>query len=336
MIHSVRREAVRIGCVAVLVGFGAAGSAQQIISSAQQSRRDAPSPRADHHQHLFSPETALLSRVEPLDAADLISYLDAAGIRRAPVLSVAYQFGNPNRPAVENEYARVRAENDWVSQQVGRFPERLRGFCGVNPLKEYALAELDRCAADPYLRTGLKLHFGNSDLDLDNAAHVQQLRRIFRAANDHHMAIVVHLRPSVTRQRPFGAKQARVFLNEVIAVAPDVPLQIAHLSGGGTYDEASTDEALSVFIDAIAQHDSRMMHVYFDISGIAGFGKWVEKADQIVARIREIGVERILFGSDGARGGGLLPRDAWEALLKLPLSDAEIRTIAGNVAPYLR
>jgi predicted TIM-barrel fold metal-dependent hydrolase len=79
-----------------------------------------------------------------------------------------------------------------------------------------------------------------------------------------------------------------------------------------------------------------MTHVYFDISGIAGFGKWTDKADQIVARIRQIGVERILFGADGARGGGLQPSEAWADVLKLPLSDAEVRTIARNIAPYMK
>ena len=43
--------------------------------------------------------------------ADLVKLLDLAGIRRAAVFSVAYQFGNPNRPPVSDEYAKVRAEN---------------------------------------------------------------------------------------------------------------------------------------------------------------------------------------------------------------------------------
>jgi uncharacterized protein len=197
------------------------------------------------------------------------------------------------------------------------------------------VAELDRCAADPFLRTGLKLHFGNSDVDLDNAEHVDRLRRIFRAASSHQMAIVVHMRSSVTKQRPYGAKQAKTFLDELLPASPNVPIQIAHLAGGGTYDEPSTDEALSVFIDAITRRDARMTRVYFDISGIAGFGNWSGKADQIVNRIRQIGVQRILFGSDGAIGGGLVPREAWASFLKLPLSDMEKLTIARNVAPYM-
>src|SRR5262249_57283709 len=142
---------------------------------------------------LYMEETPRQPRIEPLDAADLIAYLDAAGIRRAAVLSVAYQFGNPNRPVAENEYAQVRAENDWTSRQIARFPDRLRGLCGVNPLKDYALAELERCARDPYLRTGVKLHFGNSDVDLGNADHLERLRHFFRTANDHRMALVIHM-----------------------------------------------------------------------------------------------------------------------------------------------
>src|SRR5205085_3816070 len=123
------------------------------------------------------------------------------------------------------------------------------GLCGVNPLKDYAVAEVERCAVDPFLKAGLKLHFGNSDVDLDNAEHVQRLRRVFRAANDRRMAIVIHMHPSFTRQRPYGAKQARAFLDEVLPSAPDVPVQIAHLTGAGTYDEPATDEALSVFVE---------------------------------------------------------------------------------------
>jgi predicted TIM-barrel fold metal-dependent hydrolase len=300
-----------------------------------------PAPLVDHHQHLFSVETiGLVQRsqnYEPLDAAGLLKYLDAAGIQRAAVLSTAYQFGNPNRPPVENEYAKVKAENDWTSRQVAQFPAKLRGLCGVNPLKDYAVDEVARCAQDPLLRSGLKMHFGNSDVDLDNAAHVLQLQRVFRAANDRRMAIVVHMRSSTTMRRAYGAKEARVFLDNVLPAAPDVPVQIAHLSGGGTYDDPATDEALSVFIDAIARKDPRMEHVYFDISGIAGYGKWMDHAAQVAARIRQLGLQRVLYGSDGAeRGGGLAPRDAWAKLQQLPLSADELRAIANNVAPYMR
>jgi uncharacterized protein len=294
-----------------------------------------PLPLVDHHQHLFGPGINKLTGLRPMEATDLVKLLDLAGIRRAVVLSLAYQYGNPNRAAIENEYERVKEENDWTSRQVALFPDRLRGFCGVSPVKDYALAEIARCAKDPNLRSGLKMHFGNSDVDLANPAHVEQLRRVFRTANDLRMAIVVHMRSSVTRKRPYGAAQATVFLKEFISSAPDVPIQIAHLAGAGGYEDPLVDEALEVFVDAIARKDPTMARVYFDVSGVT-LENWKEKAPQIAKRIRELGLARILYGSDGAAGGNLEPREAWATFRQLPLTEAEFQAIASNVAPYLR
>jgi predicted TIM-barrel fold metal-dependent hydrolase len=252
------------------------------------------------------------------------------------VLSAAYQFVNPNRPPLDDEYGKVKAENDWTSREVARFPDRLRGFCGVNPLKAYALDELTRCAKDPQLHFGLKLHFGNSDVELDNAQHVARLRAVFQAANRNRMAIVVHMRSSVTRKRPYGAAQAQVFLDKVLPDAPDVPVQIAHLAGAGGYDDPAIDEALGVFVQAIAKRDTRMAHVYFDASGVTGLGQWEDKINVVATRIRQLGVQRVLYGSDGAAGDNLRPREAWAAFRKLPLTEEEFTTIASNVVPYMR
>jgi len=288
----------------------------------------------DYHQHLFSPAiTKAPSGVKTVTAPDLIALLDSAGIHGALVLSTAYQFGNPNRPPVEDEYAQVKAENDWTARQVALYPDRLRAFCGVNPLKDYAIEEIERCANDHFLKSGLKLHFGNSDVDLLNPQHVDQLGRVFQIANQYQMAIVVHMRSSVTRQRPYGATQARAFLTEVLPAAGDSPVQIAHLAGAGGYDDPSVDEALAVFADAIA---SRAAHLFFDVSGVAGYGNWAEKSDLIARRIRQLGVDRVLFGSDGFGGGNLTPRKAWAAFRKLPLSETEFSTIASNITGYLR
>jgi hypothetical protein len=108
--------------------------------------QEPPRPAVDHHQHLFSPAVGPVASGLATTAADLIAQLDQTGIRRAAVFSVAYQFGDPNRPAVEDEYARVKAENDRVAREVAQYPDRLRGFCGLNPLKDYAVAEIARCA----------------------------------------------------------------------------------------------------------------------------------------------------------------------------------------------
>ena len=274
---------------------------------------------------------------QPISASDLIAMLDAAGIRRAVVLALGYTWGSPNR-TVENEYEKVKAENDWTSQQVSRFPDRLRGFCGVNPLRSYALEEIARCAKDPQLRFGLKLHVGNSVVDYHDAEHIAQLRRVFRAANDNHMPIVIHMRSSFSRRLPYGETEARIFLDSILPSAPDVVVQVAHLAGGGDYTDTAADEALGVLAEAVSKHDPRTKNLYVDVSGVVGprLGIPVAAAERMAKRIRQLGVERILYGSDGATGGNLAPREAWAAFRQLPLTDEEFRAIATNVAPYLR
>jgi ketosteroid isomerase-like protein len=125
-------------------------------------------------------------------AEQLVAELDAAGMKRAAVLSVAYWFGNPRRKIEGDEYAKVRAENDWMAGQVARFPDRLVGFCSFSPIKDYALGELERCVKSGSFK-GLKLHFGNSGVDVLNPQHAEKVRAVFRLANEKRFPVLVHL-----------------------------------------------------------------------------------------------------------------------------------------------
>jgi len=283
-------------------------------------------PVADHHQHLF----------QAITARDLVALLDSAHIRRALVLSVAYGYGSPAR-MVEDEYAKVRALNDSTAARAAQYPDRLRAFCSFNPLKEYALDELARCASHPNLRHGIKLHFGNSDVQLDSLAHVEQLRRVFRAANERRMAIVVHLRASISRSRPYGPAQARVFLEQLLPLVPDIPVQIAHLAGTGPgYDDPPADSAMAVLAEAVERGDRRTRQLWFDVATVADLKISPANAALVARRIRQVGVGRILYGSDAAIGDNLHPREGWAAFRRLPLTEDEFAQIARNLAPYLR
>jgi len=274
-----------------------------------------------------------VAAVKPRTAANLIEQLDAAGIRRAVVLSTAYIFEQPSRKA-DHAADKLKRDNDWTSKQVAQFPDRLIGFCGLNPLKDYALAELDRCAADPNLRRGLKLHFGNSIVDYHNPEHIARVRRIFRAANDHRMAIVAHVRASVTAKLPWGREEASIFLNELLPAAPDVVVQVAHLASAGSPQDDGAQQALDVFVDAVARNDPRTRHLYFDAT-MVGEPPTPDNAQRWAAAIRRVPT-RVLFGSD-ATTAAITPGGAWTAMRKLlPLTDDEFEVIANNTAPYMR
>lgn len=262
---------------------------------------------------------------ETKTAEQLVAHLDEAGIRRAAVLSTAYWFGSPlMRKAEGDEYANVRAENDWTAKEAARFPDRLVALCSFNPLKDYALAEIERCAKIPHAK-GLKLHIGNSRVDMLNPEHAEKLRRVFAAANERRLAIVIHL-----WTQPYGREHAQAFLNQVLPAAPDVTVQIAHFAGGGP---GYTDEALEVFAEAIAAKDPRTKNLYFDIATVAD-----SQTDAVLRkfaeRIRQVGPQRVLFGTDM---GPPMPRQSWSIFRSaVPLTDEEFKTIAANVAPYLR
>jgi predicted TIM-barrel fold metal-dependent hydrolase len=297
-------------------------------------------PLVDHHQHLLSPALAKTwSEPEHVDAELLIKRLDKAGIRSAVVMSVAYAWGSPGlSPKPVDEYMAVRAENDWTAEQVARYPDRLTAVCSVNPLRDYALAEIERCAADPRLRNGLKMQFANSRVNLRVPEHVAQLRRVFAAANQRRMPILAHVWTGDDKvANPFDGRDARTFIDEVLPMAPDVTVQITHLGGSGPRLDPGTEEAMVVLAEAAARGDAAMKNVYFDVATNIHPESPTESVEFMTARMRQIGMSRLLYGSDAATGGNPVPVKYWRALRdKSGLTPSELETIAGNVAPYLR
>jgi len=310
-----------------------------IAALAAAGAAHAQTPVGDYHQHVFSPEDIRLadpqSGLQPLDAKGVIALLDQAGIRKATLLSLAYMYGKPGL-RIEDELGQVRAENDWTAAQAARYPERLVAFCSFNPLKDYALPELERCARTGIAR-GIKLHFGNSDIQLDDPAHVARLREVFAAANAARMAIVVHLRASIGKRRPYGARQAAIFIEQLLPAAPDVTVQVAHFAGTGPgYEDPPSREAMAVFAAAMARHDPRTRNLWFDVASIVDRDIRPERARLVADTIRQVGTDKVLYGTDSAQGGNLRPQASWAAFRRLPLREEEFAQIARNVPPYFR
>ena len=126
------------------------------------------------------------------------------------------------------------------------------------------------------------------------------------------------------------------FPDELVPEAPDVVIQIAHMAGGGAPGDQLAEQALDTLSEAMAKADPRTKLLYFDASGMSAQIAVPEEAARLATRMRQIGLERILFGSDGATGGNAPPREAWTAFRNLPLTEPEFRAIAVNVPPYLR
>jgi uncharacterized protein len=295
------------------------------------------SPVVDHHTHLMSIDALSLLQAAGALSADAQSFasdqiveaLDSAGVERAVIASVGYFFASSYLPEpLTGERTRLQDENDWNVRQAERHPGRLVVFCGLNPLSEYASEEVARCRTLPHV-VGVKIHFDNSGVDLLNPVHVGRLRGVFETINENRLAVLVHLR---VPDPDYGGEHSRIFLEQVLDAAPDVPVQIAHLAGSGPGYDA--DDAFLVFAEAAARGDSRLANVYFDVASNVVADAPPELLALIAVRLRLAGLQRILFGSDYAGIMNEPPDAAWEAFRRLPLTDDELREIAANVAPY--
>jgi predicted TIM-barrel fold metal-dependent hydrolase len=275
----------------------------------------------------------------PVTADVLVSHLDRAGIANALVLSEAYWLGGQDdadepvrrlEPLAE-ERAAVRAENDWAADQVARFPDRLVFACSVDPLGGYALAEIERCARHRNARA-LKLNLSSSAFAFDDAGHVDRLREVFSAAAQQGLAIVIHLEPGPH----YGAAEVELFLDRVAPAARATAVQVAHLAGNGP--GLTSPEALAAFARACETDDPRTGHLWFDLGGLVTPDLSADERELIVRRSRQLGLGRILFGSDslpGVTADNPPSYEQWPWVSDLPFTDAELATLCGNRPPYI-
>ncbi|WP_406672186.1 amidohydrolase family protein [Natronospira sp.] len=306
-----------------------------------------PPPVADHHIHIRSESGArALPRVQLArgerpgdlsrgiqDADILLRQMDRYRIDQAVILSLGYMYAIPEI-RFENEYHKVKRENDFVLEQARRFPERLVAFCGISPIADYALEEVQRCAESG--ATGIKLHLANSDVDLHDAEELAALASVFAAAEQQSLAIVIHLRPRGSR---YGVEEAEIFLEHVLPKAPTVPVQLAHLGGGGIVD-TDTLRAIERLARDLPQHDN----LWFDISAAwardrdyagdtAGRTAHRRNRHNVAQAVSLIGAERILFASDW---DSLEVRETLRPLRRgSGLSREQQQQILNNRAPYL-
>jgi len=266
-----------------------------------------------------------------LDADTIIERLNKASFQYAWILSNAYLFGSPI-VAVENEYESVKKQNDWIADQAARYPDRLKAFMSVNPLKPYAVQEITRCAATKRF-TGLKLHFANSKVNLLDTAQVKQLQKVFAAANKNHLLMLVHFRSG---QKWDGFANAQILLKQLMPFVKDTKVVIAHMAGWGGYD-GSSDKALKLIAAYLHQHNAYSKNLYLETSAVFPLSlnedykppKNKTDWDPVAAlkkQISEIGVDHILFGTDWP----LIDIDPYIGLLNAALGKVTVQQVLKN------
>ena len=85
-----------------------------------------------------------------------------------------------------------------------------------------------------------------------------------------------------------------------MAQYPDrLRLRISPVGGGA--DQAAHD-ALEVLVDAISRGDPRTKQLWFDVTGMGTVPKMTpDELAYFATKIRQLGVQRVVYGSDSAR-----------------------------------
>jgi predicted TIM-barrel fold metal-dependent hydrolase len=268
----------------------------------------------DVHTHLASQLLADLftGGSEPAATAeDLIAHLDEANVQKAVVLSPGY-MGLPDD-------SNMAPENDYVAAEVGKYPDRLIGFCGINPLYDSAVSEIDRCLDLPGM-VGVKLHLPGSGVDLSNEDHVAALSAVFDKAQERNAPVAIHVGLGWAGLPLVGKDLAN--LGDIIESHPDVRVMHAHCAGN------MDDENIELWIRGGLAETA-----YVDVSACLKFYRDapLAKRELIVWRFRKWGIERVLFGSDYLSFvPEETPKETLETLTMYPFTQEEIDTILAN------
>jgi predicted TIM-barrel fold metal-dependent hydrolase len=289
---------------ASLVFFVVAVACQQPAEKTEE-----PLPQIhDAHVHLMSP-----AMVEDWQAmgipfsrsaanyTDLDTILANNGGATIDLIGMGYVYGNPDYYAGDDAYERLVAENDYLLAAAGKHPQNVRPFFAIDPLKTYALEELERChskAPD----AGLKLHFSTSQVYLTEPVHLAKVKSVFEFAAQNRIPVLLHF----DNWHPkFGRRDLGILADSILRIIPPMSLTIAHFGGSGGFSE-KTKSFVSAYLDLRRAERLPGAHTFrLDISAV-GLDKDSEGVDRLSAQewsqlrtyLDSVGVENVAFGSD--------------------------------------
>jgi hypothetical protein len=173
----------------------------------------------------------------------------------------------------------IRRSNDYVLEAMGRYPDRLRGYCCLNPDLSDALQEGERC-----LKAGLKglgeIAFYTSSSSI---SYLDRLGPLVELADRWRVPFLLHVNEPVGHQYPGKGRQPFWDLYELIKTFPQTRFILAHWGGGLWWYLLLKREVPQV-----------LSHTWFDTAA----SPFLYKPEIYTYAIRILGIEKILYGSD--------------------------------------
>ena len=228
-----------------------------------KERRDEYIKRDPCFSLLYSQPKAKMATAE-----EVVASMDEAGIDLSVVLNAGWVS---HELCVET--------NDYILDSISRYPERLVGFCAIQPKAgDAAIAELERCAKAGAKGIG-ELRSDTQGFDLTDEA---TLKPVVDAMLEHDMIFLTHASEPVGHEYFGKGSITPDILYSFIMGFPNLKLVCAHWGGGLPFYALMPEVAKA------------LANVFFDTAATVFLYK-----PQIFEQVSHIiGSDKILFGTD--------------------------------------
>ncbi|MFC1897327.1 amidohydrolase family protein [Chloroflexota bacterium] len=212
---------------------------------------------------LYSEKNAKLATVD-----ELIASMDKAGIDISVITNIGW---TTHELCVET--------NDYILESVARYPQRLIGFCTVQPHSyDAAITEIERCAQEGIRGIGEM----RPDIQLFDLEDKEMMDPFIKVIRKHKLILLTHTSEPVGHIYPGKGSITPDVLYPFITSYPDLTIVCAHWGGG------------LPFYALMPEVRQAMNNVFFDTAASPFL-----YSPQIYNQVMQlVGAERILFGSD--------------------------------------
>jgi len=228
-----------------------------IFSPWVRERRDEYIKRDPCFSLLYSQQKAKLATAE-----ELIASMDEDGVDLSVVLNIGWAS---HELCVET--------NDYILNSISRYPDRLIGFCSVQPKAgDAAIVELERCAKAGAGGIGEM----RSDVQGFNLADKEMMKPLVDAVVEHNLILLTHSSEPVGHQYIGKGSITPDVIYFFILNFPDLKLVCAHWCGGLAFYALMPEvaRALSnVFFDTAATVFLYQPQIFEEVSNIVGSDK---------------------------------------------------------------
>ena len=273
----------------------------------------------DFHTHLFPPairenretyfegEPAFkLLYASPksnmVGARDITAVMDEQGV------DVSVVFGFPwKNPEIAKQH------NDYIAECVARYPDRLKGFCCLDPCPSEAAAEVERCLDNGLCGVG-ELAFYRSGIE---CVIVDSMTPVMDLCRERNVPVLIHTNEPVGHQYPGKTENTLLQIYDLIKRFPDNKIVLAHWGGGIFFYSVLKKEVKAV-----------LKNVYYDTAA----SPFLYDPEVYRMAIDRVGVDRILLGTDYPL---IKPERYFKELEAAGLREGEIERIKGGNAKKL-